>query len=138
MRKELVTKKCNRAQQHHNFRVFYLLQKLVRFLLAAVQNLSLFIVTERSHVSDGFNLRAAEIDFFLLRWLRIYQQKLADRDNFIYHALQYLDIKVPKHGTVIRKCLALLKLQKFLGNICSFEQLFYRIQSLGAPEFCKL
>ena len=46
----------------------------------------------------------------MLRWLRIYQQKLADRDNFIYHALQYLDIKVRKHGTVIQKCLALLKL----------------------------
>ena len=26
----------NRAQQHHNFRVFHLLQKLARFLIAAV------------------------------------------------------------------------------------------------------
>ena len=65
---------------------------------------------EWSYVSDGFNIRAAEIDLFLLRCLRIYQQKLADRDNFIYHALQYLDIKVRKHGTVIRKFLAPLKL----------------------------
>ena len=42
----------------------------------------------------SFNLRAAEIDLFLLRWLRKYQQKLADRENFIYHALYYADIKV--------------------------------------------
>ena len=31
------------------------------------------------------------------------------------------------NGTVIQKFLAFLKLWKFLGNICSFEQLFYRI-----------
>ena len=35
-RTELVTERCNRAQQHHDFRVFHLLEKLVRFLLAAV------------------------------------------------------------------------------------------------------
>ena len=29
--------------------------------------------------------------------------------------------------------LAFLKLYKFLGNICSFEQLFYRKKSPGAP-----
>ena len=35
-RKELVTTSCNHAQQHHNFRVFHLLQNFVRSLLAAV------------------------------------------------------------------------------------------------------
>ena len=34
---------------------------------------------------------------------------------------------------VIQKFLAFLELQKFLGNICSFEQLFYRKELLGAP-----
>ena len=29
-------------------------------------------------------------------------------------------------------------IQKFLGNISSFEQLFYRKKSLGAPEQLKL
>ena len=38
------------------------------------------------------------------------------------------------NGTVIQKISAFLKLQKFRGNICSFEQLFYRKKSLGAPE----
>ena len=32
--------------------------------------------------------------------------------------------------------LAFLKLYKFLGNICSFEQLFYKKKLLGAPENC--
>ena len=38
------------------------------------------------------------------------------------------------NGKVTQKFLAFLKLWKFLGNICSFKQLFFRIQSLGAPE----
>ena len=59
-------KKCNHAQQHHNFRVFHSLSKFVRSLLAAVQDLFLTIV-ERSHV---FNLRAPEKDLFLLRWFQ--------------------------------------------------------------------
>ena len=38
------------------------------------------------------------------------------------------------NGAVIQKVLAFLELQKFLGNICSFEQLYYRKRkSLGAP-----
>ena len=76
------------------FACFIYFKNLSVFSLRLFENLSLFIVTEWSHVSDGFNLRAAKIDLFLLRWLRRYQQKLADRDNFIYHTLQYLDIKV--------------------------------------------
>ena len=64
-RKELVTKKYNHAQQQHNFRVSFT-SRIVRSLLSAVQNLSLVIV-ERSHVC---NLRAAEKDLFLLRWLQ--------------------------------------------------------------------
>ena len=31
-----------------------------------------------------------------------------------------------ENGAVIQKVLAFLELQKFLGNICSFEQLYYR------------
>ena len=46
--------------------------------------------TEWSHVSDVFNLWAVEIDLFLLRWLRIYQQKLADRDNRTIARWRYL------------------------------------------------
>ena len=38
------------------------------------------------------------------------------------------------NGTVIHKFSAFLKLYKFQGNICSFEQLFYWKKSLGAPE----
>ena len=38
------------------------------------------------------------------------------------------------NGKVTQKFLAFLKLWKFLGNICSFKQLFFRIQSLGDPE----
>ena len=38
------------------------------------------------------------------------------------------------NGTVIQKFLAVLKLQKILGNICFSEQIFYKKQSLGAPE----
>ena len=34
---------------------------------------------------------------------------------------------------VIQIFLAFLKVYKFLGNICSFEQLFYRKKSLSAP-----
>ena len=35
---------------------------------------------------------------------------------------------------VIQESLAFLELKKFLVNICSFEQLFYRKKSLGAPD----
>ena len=35
---------------------------------------------------------------------------------------------------VIQEFLAFLELKKFLVNICSFEQLFYRKKSLGAPD----
>ena len=33
-----------------------------------------------------------------------------------------------------RNYLAFLEAKKFLGNICSFEQLFYRKMALGAPD----
>ena len=59
-------KKYNHAQQYHNFNMFHLLSKFVRSLVAAVQDLFLTIV-KRDHV---FNLRAAEKDLFLLRWLQ--------------------------------------------------------------------
>ena len=36
--------------------------------------------------------------------------------------------------TVIKKFLAVLKLWKIVGNICFSEQIFYRKQSLGAPD----
>ena len=38
------------------------------------------------------------------------------------------------NGTAIQKFLAMLKLQKILGNICFSEQIFCRKQSLGAPD----
>ena len=44
MRKELVTKKCNHAQQHYNFRVLHFLQKFVHSPCGFVLNLSLVIV----------------------------------------------------------------------------------------------
>ena len=39
------------------------------------------------------------------------------------------------NGTVIQNFLAVLKLQKILGNICFFQRIFYRKQSLGAPDY---
>ena len=39
------------------------------------------------------------------------------------------------NGTVIRKFVAVLKQKKILGNICFFEQIFYRKQWLGAPVY---
>ena len=42
--------------------------------------------------------------------------------------------KLYMNGTVIQKFLAFPKLQKILGNFCFFEEVFYRKQSLGAPE----
>ena len=42
------------------------------------------------------------------------------------------------NGTVIEKFLAVLKYQKILRNICFSEQIFYRKQSLGAPELSPL
>ena len=41
-------------------------------------------------------------------------------------------------GTVIQEFLAFLKLQKILGNFCFSKQIFYRKESLGAPEVTKL
>ena len=38
--------------------------------------------------------------------------------------------------TIIQRFLGVLKLQKILGNICFPEQIFYRNQSLGAPDIC--
>ena len=38
------------------------------------------------------------------------------------------------HGKFIYKFLAVLKQKKILGNICFSEQIFYRKQSLGAPD----
>ena len=37
------------------------------------------------------------------------------------------------NGRVIWKFLCTFRLQKLLGNICFFKQIFYRKQSLGAP-----
>ena len=42
--------------------------------------------------------------------------------------------KLYMNGTVIWKFLAFPKLQKILGKFCFFEEVFYRKQSLGAPE----
>ena len=39
------------------------------------------------------------------------------------------------NGMVIQRVWAFHELKKFLGNICSFEQLFYRKKSLGAPDY---
>ena len=38
------------------------------------------------------------------------------------------------NGTVLQKYLAVLKKKKIQGNICFFEQVFYRKQSLSGPE----
>ena len=42
--------------------------------------------------------------------------------------------KLYVNETVIQKFVAFLKLQKILGNFCFSEQIFYRKQSLGAPD----
>ena len=44
--------------------------------------------------------------------------------------------KLNMNGMVIEKFLAFLELQKILGNFCFSEQIFYRKQSLGAPDCC--
>ena len=38
------------------------------------------------------------------------------------------------NGTFIYKFLAVLKKKRILGNVCFSEQIFYRKQSLGAPD----
>ena len=42
--------------------------------------------------------------------------------------------KLYMNETFIYKFLAVLKKKKILGNVCFSEQIFYRKQSLGAPE----
>ena len=41
--------------------------------------------------------------------------------------------KLYLNGTVVQKFLVVLK-KKILGNICFFEQIIHRKQSLGTPE----
>ena len=38
------------------------------------------------------------------------------------------------NGTVIQEFLTVLKQEKILGSICFSKQIFYRKQSLGAPD----
>ena len=40
------------------------------------------------------------------------------------------------NGAIIQDFLSVLKQQKILDNICLFEQIFQRKQSLGVPVFC--
>ena len=42
--------------------------------------------------------------------------------------------KLYLNGTLFQKFLAVFKQQNVVGNICFSEQIFYRKQSLGAPE----
>ena len=45
--------------------------------------------------------------------------------------------KIVGNFLLIQKGLAMFEQYKILGNICFCEQIFYRKQSLGAPEPCK-
>ena len=42
--------------------------------------------------------------------------------------------KLYMNGVIVKKFLAVLKKLNILGNICFSEQVFYRKQSLGAPD----
>ena len=70
-------KKCEHAQQHHNFACFIRFQSLSFLSLRLFRTFFLTIV-EGSHL---FNLRAVEKDLFLLLWLQ-------DLPNF-YHVIEF-------------------------------------------------
>ena len=77
------------------------------------------------HISKSENLRFPFSAKNSVTWLVKYE-KLNLR-NFVRNVLDKLG-KLYMDGTFIYKFLAVLKQKKVLGNICFFEQLFYRKQ----------
>ena len=105
----MVTKKAagNHAQQHHDFCVSHLLQKFVRSFPAA-----LFRTFLQSLLNGAMflNFELPKRTFSSCDGCRIYQRKLADQDNFIYHSLLTL---IPETSSC---CLQCHRVQFLLAN----------------------